>query len=173
MSLYDFFKDPNNFVARGNILHMKAALDLKQTTAQHGIQLHLTEPEIDNQGYDFIAAVGYDQVYLQNKATLDDANVSSWKIHPLHLNVPLLERDLSPSIDGWPICGGEGAMGGVLLHLIDAEAAKADGRFFPFVRRVLSLPSVYIRVVMPTWCKRWSKLVCNNGRRGWCRPHLL
>ncbi|MBB3236927.1 hypothetical protein [Phyllobacterium endophyticum] len=126
MSLYSFFKEPNNFVAREKLLHMKAALDLKQTAAQHGIQLHLTEPEIDNQGYDFIAAVGYDQVYLQNKATLDDANVSMWKIHPMHLNVPLQERDLSPSIDGWPIGGGEGAMGGVLLHLIDAEAAKAD-----------------------------------------------
>lgn len=51
MSLYEFFKDPSNFVAREKLLNMKAALDLKQTAAKYRVQLHLTEPEIDNQGY--------------------------------------------------------------------------------------------------------------------------
>lgn len=127
MSLIDFLKAPQHFVARERMLHMKATLDMKVAAAMSGCQLHMTEPEIDNSGFDFTVAYRYDHLHVQNKATVSGAGVSSWDFHPLLFQVPLLERDLSPHVDGNPVGGGEGAMGGALLHVVSKEAAE-DGR---------------------------------------------
>ena len=123
MSLADFIRAPEHFVAREKMLHMKAAFEMKVAAASSGAQLQMTEPEIDNQGYDFTIAWGYDLLYIQNKSTISDAGAYSWDFHPLHFQVPLLERDLAPRIDGESIGGVEGAMGGALLHRISHEAA--------------------------------------------------
>lgn len=78
MSLADFCVEPANYVARERMLHMKAVLEMKIAAASCGIQLQMTEPEIDNQGFDFTIASGYDLLYVQNKSTLDNSGVSSW-----------------------------------------------------------------------------------------------
>ena len=127
MSLSDFLKDPHHSVARERMLHMKATLDMKVAAATCGYQLHMTEPEIDNSGFDFIIAHRYDKIHIQNKSTVDGSGVYSWDFHPLLFQVPFLERDISPIVDGYPVGGAEGAMGGALLHIVSEEAAK-DGR---------------------------------------------
>jgi hypothetical protein len=124
MNLYIFFKDPKNFVAREKLIHMRAAYEMKLYAAQSGVQLHMTEPEIDNLGYDFVAAKDHNLLYIQNKSKLSDAATVSWDIHVRHLSVPFQERDLAPEVNGVVVGGLEGGMGGVLLHVIDADAAK-------------------------------------------------
>ncbi|CAD0210266.1 hypothetical protein AGRHK599_LOCUS281 [Rhizobium rhizogenes] len=109
------------------MLHMKATLDMKVAAATCGYQLHMTEPEIDNNGFDFTIAHRYDHLHVQNKATISGAGVRSWDFHPLLFQVPFLERDISPCVDGYPVGGTEGAMGGALLHVVSKEAAE-DGR---------------------------------------------
>lgn len=106
---------------------MKAALELKVAAAACGYQLHLTEPEIDNNGFDFTIAHRYDHLHIQNKAAVTASGATSWQFHPLLFQVPLLERDISPRVGGVSIGGGEGAMGAALLHLVSKEAA-AQGR---------------------------------------------
>lgn len=123
MTLADFVSDPKHFVARERLLHMKAVLDMKLTAAHCGIQLQVTEPEIDNLGHDFIASVAFDQVYLQNKATLTRAKVDSWEIHTRFLEASFKDRDLAPVINGFLVGGMDGAFGGFLLHEISTEAA--------------------------------------------------
>lgn len=127
MSLADFLNEPQHLVARERMLHMKAALDMKVAAATCGYQIHMTEPEIDNNGFDFTIAHRYDHLHVQNKATLSGAGVYSWDFHPLLFQVPILERDISPIVDGYPVGGVEGAMGGALLHVVSNEAAK-NGR---------------------------------------------
>lgn len=126
MSLADFIRSPKHLVAREKMLHMKAALEMKTAAASCGVQLQMTEPEIDNQGYDFTIALQYDILYIQNKSTISNANVKSWEFHPLHFQVPILERDLAPRIDGLSIGGVEGAMGGALVHRVLHQAATED-----------------------------------------------
>ncbi|MBA4766196.1 MAG: hypothetical protein K2Q29_06595 [Sphingomonadales bacterium] len=126
MSLLQFLNSPENSVARERMVHMKAALQMKLAAASGGYQLQMTEPEIDNAGFDFTAAHRYDLLHLQNKSTLDSVGVNSWDFHPLLFQVPFLERDISPKIDGVPIGGLDGAMGGALLHVISSEAARED-----------------------------------------------
>jgi hypothetical protein len=123
MTLVDFISDPKHFVARERLLHMKATLDMKLAAAHCGVQLQVTEPEIDNLGHDFIASVAFDQVYLQNKATLSDANVERWEIHTRFLEASFKDRDLAPVINGKLVGGMEGAFGGFLLHEVSTEAA--------------------------------------------------
>lgn len=128
MSLYEFCHSPEHFVARERLLHMEAALDMKLHAACN-LQLQMTEPEIDNEGYDFTVVLGYDLLYIQNKATLSDASVTAWEIHPTLLQASFADRDIAPVIDGLPVGGyGAGASGGVLLHVIDAVAAR-DNEF--------------------------------------------
>ena len=109
------------------MLHMKAALDMKVAAARCGCQLHMTEPEIDNNGFDFTIAHRYEHLHVQNKAAMSGSGVSSWDFHPQLFQVPLLERDISPSVDGNPVGGAEGALGGALLHIVSKEAVE-NGR---------------------------------------------
>lgn len=123
MTLVDFLSDPKHFVARERLLHTKATLDMKLAAAHCGVQLQVTEPEIDNLGHDFIASVSFDQVYLQNKATLSKANVERWEIHTRFLEASFKDRDLAPVVHGLPVGGMAGAFGGFLLHEVSTEAA--------------------------------------------------
>lgn len=50
-----------------------------------------------------------------------------------------------------------------------AVGYKSTSQFSREYKRLFGEP----RVVMPTWCRRWSKLACNNRRSGWCRRHVL
>lgn len=127
MSLTDFLRDPRHFVARERMLHMKASLEIKIAAASCGEQLQMTEPEIDNQGFDFTVALGFDVLYVQNKATMSGSKVSSFEIHPLLLQIPFLERDIAPHVAGRQLGATEGAMGAVLLHEV-CEDAAAQGR---------------------------------------------
>ncbi|WP_421707523.1 hypothetical protein [Algihabitans sp.] len=126
MGLFDFLNSPRHFVAREKLLHLRAAYEMKLAAARSGEQLLMTEPEIDNSGHDFVASINYDLLYVQNKSTLSGANVNAWNVHPKLLQVPYGDRDISPQIDHSPIGGIDGAMGGVLLHEIDSEAAQQD-----------------------------------------------
>lgn len=135
MSLANFIRSSKHLVAREKMLHMKAALEMKIAAASYGVQLQMTEPEIDNQGYDFTIALQYDILYIQNKSTISNANVNSWDFHPLHFQVPILERDLAPQVDGMSIGGIVGAMGGALVHRISHQAAvkgKLEVEYFYF-----------------------------------------
>lgn len=126
MSLFEFFQAPENFVARERILHMKSVLEMKTAAAAHGVQIQMTEPEIDNHGFDFTIFRGYDRLCIQNKATISGSRVSSWKAHPQHFQIPFLERQLWPEVDGLPIGSIEGAMGGLLIHRVSREAAEQN-----------------------------------------------
>ncbi len=102
---------------------MKAAFEMKLAAARCGVQLQMTEPEIDNIGHDFIASNGFTQIFLQNKSTLDSAKVTSWELHAMFLQASFQDRDLAPVISGIPVGGIEGAFGGFLLHEISEKAA--------------------------------------------------
>jgi hypothetical protein len=75
-------------------------------------------------GHDFIAAIAFYQIFLQNKATVDTAGVTSWDLHARFLQASFADRDLAPVVRGLPIGGIEGAFGGFLLHEISADSAK-------------------------------------------------
>lgn len=124
MSLLAFVSSPEHFVARERLLHMKAALEMKMAAAHCSVQLQMTEPEIDNLGHDFIAAIAFDQVFLQNKATVDTAGVRSWDLNARFLQASFTDRDLAPVVRGLPVGGLEGAFGGFLLHEISADSAN-------------------------------------------------
>ena len=70
MSLLDFLKAPRNSVAREKLLHMKAALEMRLHAAKFEAQIQMTEPEIDNNGYDFTVSHGHYHLYLQNKSVI-------------------------------------------------------------------------------------------------------
>jgi hypothetical protein len=126
MSLYEFCKDPGSLVARERLLFMRTLYEMKLHGACHQVQLLMTEPEIDKDGFDFSVALGYDHLFLQNKVTLSDAGVSSWSIHTDLLAAAWHDRDLAPLANGYKVMFPTGASGGVLLHVIDAEAAKRN-----------------------------------------------
>jgi hypothetical protein len=126
MDLYAFCTAPEHYVARERLLYTKVTYEMKLHGASFGEQLQMTEPEIDNQGYDFSTALGYHLLYLQNKATLSDTGVRSWDVHPVLLQPAFHDRDLAPMVDGFPVGGLIGASGGVLLHIIDADAARKN-----------------------------------------------
>jgi len=125
MSLYDFVKADKHHVARERLLYMRAAYEMKLHGARCGEQVQMTEPEIDNRGYDFTVLVGYEPLHLQNKATVSDAKVGRWEIHASLIHPRWHDRDVAPFHKGLPIGDYDGASGGVLLHEICAEAAKA------------------------------------------------
>lgn len=115
MGLSDFLRSNQNFIARERLLHMKASLEMKLHAASSEEQLKITEPEIDNDGYDFVMTLRHYHVYIQSKATLDQVHVTSWNVHPVLLQASFCDRDIAPVVDGIPIWGvGEGASGAVL-----------------------------------------------------------
>lgn len=126
MSLYDFCRNPGSLVARERLLFMRTLYEMKLHGACHGVQLLMTEPEIDRDGFDFSVAWGYHHLFLQNKTTLSDTSVSSWSIHTELLAAAWHDRDLAPVANGLPVMLPDAASGGVLLHVIDAEAAKRN-----------------------------------------------
>jgi len=135
MSLYDFIKADEHHVARERLLYTRAAYEMKLHGAQHGVQVQMTEPEIDNRGYDFTVVIGYEPLHLQNKATVSDTTVGRWDIHASLIQPRWHDRDLAPFNRGLPIGNYDGASGGVLLHEICAQAAKAGElkvRYFYF-----------------------------------------
>ena len=85
MSLFEFLSSNQNFVARERLLHMKSLLEMKIHAAASDEQLKATEPEIDNDGYDFVISLQNYHLFIQNKATIDQANVRSWDVHPVLL----------------------------------------------------------------------------------------
>lgn len=127
MSLYDFVKADEHHVARERLLYLRAVYEMKLHGARCGEQVQMTEPEIDNRGYDFTVMVGYEPLHLQNKATVSDAKVGRWDIHARLIRPRWHDRDLAPFHRGLPVGGYDGASGGVLLHEICAAAAK-DGQ---------------------------------------------
>lgn len=126
MSLYDFCKNPGSLVARERLLFMRTLYEMKLYGACHQVELLMTEPEIDKDGFDFSVAQGYEHLFLQNKVTLSDAKVSSWNIHTNLLAAAWHDRDIAPLANGFEVMHTTAASGGVLLHVIDAEAAKRD-----------------------------------------------
>jgi hypothetical protein len=126
MSLLDFCTEPKNTVARERMLYDKTVHELKLFAANHGHQVQVTEPEIDNLGHDFTLSIEYDTLKVQNKATVWPRGTGSWEIHAAHLMPGFQERDIAPVIDGSPLFWPAGSSGVVLLHEIDREAAADD-----------------------------------------------
>lgn len=124
MSLIRFVSEPEHFVARERLLHQMACVELKLAAAKTGKQLHLTEPEIDNIGHDFIASIGFYQIFIQNKATLDTSKVKKWSVHKRFLEVSFQDRDLAPNFSGLTVGGMSGAFGALLLHEISRSSAE-------------------------------------------------
>lgn len=79
MSLLDFIKSKHHFIARERILHLKASLQMKIHAATYNEQIHISEPEIDNNGYDFVISSRYYNLYIQNKSTIDTSRVKNGK----------------------------------------------------------------------------------------------
>lgn len=126
MSLLDFLKAPRNSVAREKLLHMKAALEMRLHAAKFEAQIQMTEPEIDNNGYDFTVSHGHYHLYLQNKSVIKKSRWKKQVVHPIFLQPSFCDFNVAPGVDGVSAWSGEGASGGVLLHVIDEEAAERD-----------------------------------------------
>ena len=128
MSLFDFLIEPKNFVARERLLHNKLVYEMKVYAASHNRQIQMTEPEIDNRGYDFTVTddVCYEALHIQSKSALVPGGASSWSIYAGILQPSWHDRDIVPDLDGLPIPGLAGATGGILLQLIDTKSAKEN-----------------------------------------------
>jgi hypothetical protein len=130
MSLYQFLKSQRQTVARERILYTKACLDLSVYAGSHSAQIQFTEPDVDNEGYDFTAVYNYLPLYIQNKSRFSDSKTRVWKIHTSLLRVNWLNRDIAPKIDGVAVVGASNknpaANGCVLLHVVDAQSAKRN-----------------------------------------------
>lgn len=127
MSLYDYCRAPKHQVGRERLLHMRVAFEMKLHAAISQQPLLVTEPEIDDSGYDFAVAVSreFDQLFIQSKSALSETGAKSWNIRGALLQPSWHDLDIVPSVDGSPI-GTFGATGGVLLQIIDEAAAKND-----------------------------------------------
>ena len=128
MSLFDFLNEPKNFVARERLLHNKLVYEMKLYAASHSRQIQMTEPEIDNRGYDFSVTddVCYEAPHIQSKSALVPGGASKWNIHAGILQPSWHDRDIVPDLNGLPIPGLAGATGGILLQLIDKTAAEKN-----------------------------------------------
>lgn len=132
MRLVDFVTKPEHFVAREKLLHAKATFDFKLSAAKVGVQLQMTEPEIDNIGHDFAMWINFNSLFVQNKALVDSAGTKTWKLHTRFLQADFQNRDICPEVDTGsffgklPVGGMEGAYGAFLLHEISAEAARQN-----------------------------------------------
>jgi hypothetical protein len=128
MSLFDFLSEARNSVARERLLHNKLIYEMKLYAASHNRQIQMTEPEIDNRGYDFTVTddVCYEALHIQSKSALFPNGARKWSINAGLLQPSWHDRDIVPDLNGLPIPGLSGATGGVLLQLINAESAKRD-----------------------------------------------
>lgn len=127
MSLRKFISESHRMTERERLLHLTAAQELKLHAAKHDARLMITEPEIDIEGFDFTISSEFESVYLQSKGTLKKGGAKSWCIRAALLKPSFYNRDLMPDLDGYKVGGyAIGATGGVLLHIIDEDAADAD-----------------------------------------------
>jgi hypothetical protein len=126
MSLLEFCRTPRHLVARERLLHTRAVYEMKLGAAIEQEQILMTEPEIDNEGYDFTITSAYYHLHIQNKAALDRSGAKAWEIHAALLRPSFHDRDLVPLFDGLPLWAPIGASGGVLLHVISTEAADRN-----------------------------------------------
>jgi hypothetical protein len=127
MSLGHFMKDSASTKARERLLHTKAVFEMRLHAAIEGHQIQFTEPEIDNEGFDFTVVTDYTSLYIQNKAAIRPGGASSWKVWARLLKVSPDDRHTVPSLDGDPVGRYEvGATGGVLIHLVDWRKADQE-----------------------------------------------
>lgn len=112
---------------RERLLHLTAAQQLRLHAARFDTRLMITEPEIDNEGFDFTISSEFESLFIQSKGTLSKGGARSWWVRAALIKPSFYNRDLMPNLDN-AIVGGysTGATGGVLLHVIDEEAADAD-----------------------------------------------
>jgi len=112
---------------RERLLHLTAAQQLRLHAARYDARLMITEPEIDNEGFDFTVSSEFESLYLQSKGTLSKGGARSWKIRAALIKPSFYNRDLMPDLDNAKVGGyATGATGGVLLHVIDEDAADAN-----------------------------------------------
>lgn len=125
MSLSNFLCRPSDTVAREKLLHAKASYEMRLYAAKLGVQLQMTEPEIDNRGYDFTLIIDHYNFPIQNKAAIRPGGARKWKIRASLLQPCFADRDLMPNLDGFAVGGySGGASGGILLHIIDRKASE-------------------------------------------------
>lgn len=126
MTLREFIVAPRRMTERERLLHLTAAQELKLHAAKHDARLMITEPEIDIEGFDFTISSEFESVYLQSKGTLKRGGARKWPIRAALLKPSFYNRCLMPNLDGCKVGGyATGATGGVLLHIIDEDAADA------------------------------------------------
>lgn len=128
MALGHFMKDAASTKARERLLHTKAVFDMRLHAAIEGHQIQFTEPEIDNEGFDFTVVADYTSLYIQNKAAIRPGGARSWNVWARLLKVSSEDRNTVPLLDGDPVGRYEvGATGGVLIHLVDWHKADQEG----------------------------------------------
>lgn len=119
--------DPAHSIERERLLYITAVQELKLYAAIHGSRIMVTEPELDIEGFDFVVASNFEQIHIQSKATLHPGGAKVWKIRASLVKESFYDRDLMPDMDGQAVGGySTGATGGVLIHVIDGEAADVD-----------------------------------------------
>jgi hypothetical protein len=129
MNLSTFLRRPADTVAREKLLHAKASYEMRLHAARLGAQIQMTEPEIDNRGYDFTLILDHYNFPVQNKTAIRPGGSRNWKIRASLLQPCFADRDLVPELDGFKVGGDSGgASGGVLLHLIDTRASDEDNK---------------------------------------------
>jgi hypothetical protein len=125
--LQDFIASPSQSIERERLLHLTIAREFKLHAAIHGARLMITEPELDIEGFDFSISSEFESVYIQSKGTMTRSGRESWQIRAALLKPSFYNRDLMPDLDGCKVGGyATGATGGVLLHIIDEDAAARD-----------------------------------------------
>ena len=127
MALLNLILAPKKTVERERLLHLTAVHELKLHGARHDARIMVTEPELDIEGFDFTISSDFESIYIQSKGTLNRGGARSWNIRAAILNPSFYNRDLMPILDGTPLCNyAIGATGGVLIHVIDLDAANEE-----------------------------------------------
>lgn len=122
-----FVSGPKHSIERERLLYLTAVQELKLFAAIHGEQLMVTEPELDIEGFDFTITTQFESVYLQSKGTLNPGGQRQWQIRAALIKPSFYNRDVMPYLDGSPVGGYTiGATGGVVIHMIEKEAAARD-----------------------------------------------
>lgn len=127
MALRNFISAPRHTVERERLLHLKAALELRLHAAKFGSRILVSEPEIDVEGFDFTLSSEFESLCIQSKGTLKSSGARSWQIRAALIKPSFYNRDLMPDLDGYKVGGYSlGGTGGILLHIIDDDAATSD-----------------------------------------------
>ena len=119
-NLRAFFADPKNTVTRERIFFNRLSFDLKLAAARAGYHLHLYEPDVDRDGFDFVAEDDEDAIgWFQNKAVLASAGTASWDISIDFLRPALnaVERY------GWELVEAGRGGGVILVEIADKDTS--------------------------------------------------